>query len=259
MREIYKIFNLEGKTAIVTGASKGLGYGIAECFAKAGINLVLANRNPQEGAKAKEKLDSYGTKVIFIPTDVSQKDSVDNMVGKTINEFGRIDILINNAGIINRNPLLDLQEKEWNQVIDTNLKGYFLCAQAAAKQMMKHDGGKIVNIASIRSLLVADKRSAYCATKGGVVQLTKSMAVEWAPHRILVNAVAPGYFATEMVTNYFAKMPEMERTVLDGVPLGRIGQPGDLGGVAIFLASNASDYITGEVIYIDGGWCVWKF
>jgi len=259
MREIYEMFNLEGKTAIVTGASRGLGYGIAECFAKAGVNLVLANRNPQDGANAKEGLDSYGTKVISVPTDVSQKDSVERMVGKTIDKFGGIDILINNAGIMNRNPLLDLQEEEWDKVIDTNLKGYFLCAQTAAKQMVKQGGGRIVNIASIRSLLVADKRSAYCATKGGIVQLTKSMALEWAPYKILVNSIAPGYFATEIVTEYFSKMPEMEQSVLKGIPLNRIGKPSDLCGAAIFLASPASDYLTGAVIYIDGGWCTWKF
>ena len=259
MKKIYEMFDLEGKNAIITGASRGIGYGIAECFAKSGVNLILVNRNPQDGANAKKKLNRHGTKVLSIPVDVSQKDRVEDAVNKTIDEFGRIDILINNAAIINRGPLMGLKESEWDQVIDINLKGYFLCGQAVAKQMVKQGGGRIINIASIRSLLVADERGAYCSTKGGIVQLTKAMALEWARHKILVNAIAPGYFSTEIVTKYFGKMPEMEQKVVEGIALGRIGHPSDLHGVAIFLASNASNFLTGEVICVDGGWSIWKF
>ena len=259
MKKIYEMFDLEGKTAIVTGASKGIGYGIAECFAQAGVNLAVVDREPLSGEGSKGELDTYGIKVLSIPTDVSKRSPVLEMVDKTIAEFGRIDILINNAAIVNRGPLIELQEKDWDKVIDTNLKGYFLCAQAVAKQMMKQGGGKIINIASIRSLLVAHDRGPYCSTKGGIVQLTKAMALEWACHKILVNAIAPGYFSTEMVTNYFEKMPEMEQKVVEGTPLGRIGCPSDLHGVAIFLASDASEFLTGEVIFVDGGWSIWKF
>lgn len=259
MREVYQMFNLEGKTAIITGASKGLGFGMAECFARAGVDLVLVNRNPKDGTEAKKKLDKYGVKVVSIPTDVSQSRSVQEMVGKAVSELGRINILINNAAIINRGPLLELTEAGWDQAIDINLKGYFLCGQAVAKYMAKQGGGKIINLASIRSHLVADERGAYSTTKGGIIQLTKAMAFEWARYNILVNAIAPGYCATEMVTGYFSKMPEMEKKVIDGIPLRRIGQPSDLYGIAVFLASSASDFITGEAIYIDGGWSTWKY
>jgi len=259
MKEVYSIFDVDGKTAIVTGASKGIGYGIAECLAKAGVNLVLASRNPSDGEKAQKKLSQYGAKVIYIPTDVSKIDSVENMVNKTLKQFGRIDILVNNAGVINRRPLVELTEKDWSYVIDINLKGYFLCGQRVAKQMMKQGGGKIINVASIRSLLAADDRGCYCASKGGIVMLTKAMALEWAPFKINVNAIAPGYFATQMVLNYFANNPEAEQKVVEGIPLGRIGKPSDLDGLVLYLVSSASDYVTGQTIYIDGGWSIWKF
>jgi NAD(P)-dependent dehydrogenase (short-subunit alcohol dehydrogenase family) len=259
MREVYQMFDLEGKTAIITGASKGLGFGMAECFAQAGVDLVLVNRNPKDGANAKKRLDKYGGKVISIPTDVSKIGAVTEMVNQAVAELSKIDILINNAAIINRGPLLELSEEGWDQTMDINLKGYFLCGQAIAKQMANQGGGKIINFASIRSHLVADERGAYSTTKGGIIQLTKAMALEWARYNILVNGIAPGYFATEMVSSYFSKTPEMERKVIDGIPLGRIGQPSDVYGIAIFLASSASDFITGETIYIDGGWSTWKY
>jgi NAD(P)-dependent dehydrogenase (short-subunit alcohol dehydrogenase family) len=259
MNEIYQMFNLEGKTAIVTGASKGLGFGLAECFARAGMDLVLVNRNPQDGAAAEKKLSQYGRKVLSISADVSQSGEVAKMVEKAMIELGRIDVLVNNAAIINRGPLMTLSEEAWDQVIDINLKGYFLCGQAVAKHMLKQGGGKIINFASIRSHLVADERGAYCTSKGGITQLTKSMALEWARYNIRVNGIAPGYFATEMVSTYFEKMPEMEKKVVDGIPLSRIGRPEDLYGLALFLASKASDFITGEIININGGWSIWKY
>ncbi|MFH1080114.1 MAG: glucose 1-dehydrogenase [Pseudomonadota bacterium] len=259
MNEIYQMFNLEGKTAIVTGASKGLGFGISECFARAGVDLVLVNRSSHEGANAKKRLSQYGRKVISIPADVSKGGEVVKMVERVIAELGRIDILINNAAINIRGSLMELTEDAWDQMIDINLKGYFLCGQAVAKHMAKQGGGKIINFASIRSHLVADERGAYCATKGGVIQLTKSMALEWARYNVRVNGIAPGYFTTEMISGYFEKMPEMEKKVIEGIPLSRIGRSGDLYGLAVFLASSASDFITGEIIYIDGGWSIWKY
>ena len=259
MKKVYQMFDLEGKNAIITGASKGLGFGVSECFAQAGVNLVLVNRNFQEGVKAQKKLSQYGGKVVSISADVSIKGEVVEMVEKAEEELGSIDILINNAAIINRGPLMDLPEDGWDQAIDINLKGSFLCGQAVAKSMARQGGGKIINFASIRSSLVADERGAYSTSKGGVVQLTKAMALEWAKYCIQVNGIAPGYFATEMVTNYFDKMPEMEKKVIAGIPLGRIGLPNDLNGLSVFLASGASDFITGEIIYIDGGWSSWKY
>lgn len=259
MKNVYRIFDLEGKSAIVTGASKGLGFGMSESLAQAGVNVVMVNRNREEGENARKKLDHYDVNVLSIPADVSNRKEVTSMVDQAINELGRIDILINNAAIINRGPLLDLSEEGWSQTLDINLKGSFLCAQATAKHMAKNGGGKIINLASIRSSMVADERGAYSTSKGGVVQLTKAMALEWSKYNILVNAIAPGYFGTEMVSAYFEKVPSMETRVVDGIPLGRIGQPSDLCGLAIFLASAASNFITGQVIYIDGGWSTWKY
>lgn len=259
MKEIYRIFNIEGKTAIVTGASKGIGYGIAECLAKTGVNLMLASRDPHEGERARSELNKFGSQVIYVPTDVSKKDAVENLVSETLSNFGEIDILINNAGVINRGPLLELDEKNWDQVMDINLKGYFLCGQTVARQMVQQGGGKIINVASIRSLLAADERGCYASSKGGIVMLTKAMALEWGRFKINVNAIAPGYFATQMVTDYFAKNPNAERNVVEGTPMGRIGIPSDLDGLVLYLASSASDYLTGQVIYMDGGWSIWKF
>lgn len=259
MKTVYQLFDLSGKSGIITGASQGLGFGIAECFARAGMNLVLVNRNASDGEAAQKKLAQYGGKVIAIPTDVSHRSSVEEMTKKAVSELGKIDVLVNNAAIINRGALMDLSEQDWDETLDINLKGYFLCGQAVARHMVENGGGKIINFASIRSGLVADERGSYCTSKGGVVQLTKSMAFEWAKYNIRVNGIAPGYFGTRMVTDYFAKMPEMEKNVVNGTPLGRIGIPTDLYGIAIFFASSASDYLTGQIIYVDGGWSIWKF
>lgn len=260
MKEIYRMFDLEGKSAIITGASKGLGFGMSQCFAMAGVNLVIASRNRQNGESAAKKLAEYGNKVIFIPTDVSNSSSVAAMVDIAVAKLGgRIDILINNAAIINRGPLLELSEDGWDQALDINLKGCFLCGKAVARHMVAQGGGKIINLASIRSSMVADERAAYSTSKGGIVQLTKSMALEWSNYNIQVNAIAPGYFETEMVTKYFAARPDMEEKVVDGIPLKRIGKTNDIYGLSIFLSSRASDFITGEVIYIDGGWSIWKY
>lgn len=259
MNEIYKIFDVKGKNAVVTGSSRGLGFGMAECLVKAGVNVVIANRTEEEGEKAKKTLSQYGTKVLAIPTDVSDKSSVENLVSSAMDAFGVIDILINNAAVINRGPIATMEESSWDQVIDINLKGYFLCAQAVFEQMKKNGGGKIINIASIRSRLSAGERGPYCATKGAVVMLTKSMALEWAAFNINVNAIAPGYFGTKPCLDYFAAEPEMEQKVVSGIPVGRIGIPReDLSGVTLFLASEASKYVAGETIYVDGGWSTWK-
>jgi NAD(P)-dependent dehydrogenase (short-subunit alcohol dehydrogenase family) len=259
VKEIFRIFKIEGKTAIVTGASKGIGYGIAECLVKAGAKVMLASRDPREGERARNQLGQFGSHVDYVPTDVSVKDSVENLVSETLKNFGKTDILINNAAIINRGSLLELDEKSWDQVIDINLKGYFLCGQRVAKEMIKQGGGKIINVASIRSLLAADERGCYASSKGGIAMLTKAMALEWSRFKINVNAIAPGYFTTQMVTNYFVKNPDAEQKVVDGIPMGRIGIPTDLDGLVLYLASSASDYMTGQIIYMDGGWSIWKF
>jgi len=248
-------FAIKGQTAIVTGASSGLGVTFAETLAERGVNLVIAARRYERLVKVAEDLSSkYDIKVIPIKTDVSQEEQVINMVKTAIEKFGSLEILVNNAGIASLSPSVDMSLEEWKKVIDVNLTGVFLCARTAASEMIKKKYGKIVNIASIYGA-VGDifPAAPYYASKGAVINLTRAMAIEWAPYKINVNAIAPGFFPSEMTASIFQDEEAMKH-ILSRTPLGRTGEPLDLKAALIYLASPASNYVTGQTIFVDGGW-----
>ncbi len=248
-------FEIKDQTAIVTGASSGLGVTFAEALAELGANLVIAARRYEKLGKIAEDLTSrYGVKVVPIKTDVSQEEQVIKMVKAAVEEFGSLEILVNNAGIATMNPSVDMALEEWKKVIDVNLTGAFLCARTAAREMIKRKYGKIVNIASIYGA-VGDifPAAPYYASKAAVINLTRAFAIEWAPYKINVNAIAPGFFPSEMTDPVF-KDENALKHILSRTPLGRTGQPLDLKAALIYLCCKASDYVTGQTLFVDGGW-----
>lgn len=248
-------FEIKGQTAIVTGASSGLGVVFAETLAECGVNLVIAARRYERLVKLAEDLSGKcNVKVIPVKTDVSQEDQVINMVKTAIEKFGSLEVLVNNAGTVCLSPSVDMSLEEWRKVIDVNLTGVFLCARTAAREMIKKKYGKIVNIASIYGA-VGDifPTAPYYASKGAVINLTRSLAIEWAPYKINVNAIAPGFFPSEMTTSIFQDEKAL-KYILSRTPLGRTGEPLDLKAALIYLASPASNYVTGQTIFVDGGW-----
>jgi len=248
-------FDVEDQTAVVTGASSGLGVLFAETLAEVGINLVIAARRYEKLVKVAEELSSkYNVEVVPVKTDVSQEEQVIKMVKAAVENFGSLEILVNNAGIASLSPSVDMSLGEWKKVIDVNLTGVFLCARIAAREMIEKKYGKIVNIASIYGA-VGDifPTAPYYASKGAVINLTRALAVEWAPYKINVNAIAPGFFPSEMTTSVFEDEKAL-KYILSRTPLGRTGDPLDLKAALIYLASPASNYITGQTLFVDGGW-----
>lgn len=246
-----ELFGLAGKVAIVTGASRGLGRAIAIGLAQAGADVVATDILDVTGTV--EEIKKTGRKSIGIKVDVTRKEDVAGMVQQTVNKFGKVDLLINNAGIIRISPAETMREEDWDKVINVNLKGEFLCAQEAAKQMINQRSGKIINIASIAGQHASAQSAAYNASKAGVILMTKTLAVEWAKHNIQVNAICLGVFATAM-TDDFLKDENFLQMIKTRVPLARYGKPEELVGAVIYLASKASDYMTGHALVIDGGW-----
>lgn len=246
-------FSLEGKTGIVTGASRGLGRGIATALAQAGADLVIVSRTKSVLEKTAKEIREFGYRVIPVVADVSKKEDVQAMVDRAMEEFGEIGFLFNNAGIIRRCPSENYSEEDWDDVINVNLKAVFLCSQMVGRIMIKQGGGKIINTSSLIAVGGGKTIPAYAASKGGVAQLTKALANDWAKYNIKVNAIGPGYFITDQ-TEPLRKDKNRYKELSDRIPLGRWGNPEDLGGVAVFLASEASDYITGQTIFVDGGW-----
>lgn len=248
-------YSLAGKVAIVTGAKRGIGKEIALTFARAGADVAVCTRVVEDGqleAVAKE-IQRLGRRSVAVQVDVTRKADVDNMVQKVIDEFGHIDILVNNAAILgNKCPLLEFSESDYDQIVDTDLKGYFLCSQAVGKRMTEQKGGNIINIASVDAMRPSLKSSPYSVAKAAVVMLTKSLAVELASDNIRANAIAPGWIKTEMTRKRWSD-PEYLKQIEAGIPLGRIAQPGDIAVVALFLASDASGYVTGHTLVVDGG------
>jgi 2-dehydro-3-deoxy-D-gluconate 5-dehydrogenase len=245
------IFDLTGKVAIVTGASTGLGAGMTLGLAEAGADIALVDR--VECTETAEKVRAIGKRALTITADLSTIAPVKNIVELAVKEFGKVDILINNAGIIRRTPAIDFSEKDWDEVLAINTKAVFFLCQAAAKDMMKRKYGKIVNIASLLAFQGGIVVPSYSASKGAVAQVTKALANEWAQHGITVNAIAPGYMATNN-TKALREDPIRSKSILDRIPAGRWGLPDDLKGAAVFLASPASDYVNGHVLLVDGGW-----
>ncbi len=244
-------FDLTGKVAIVTGGNGGIGYGIAHGLAKAGANIVVAARHPAKNAQAIATLQELGIHALSVFTDVQDETSVQAMVQATVEAFERVDVLVNNAGINIRKAPQDYTLEEWQHVLNTNLTGVFLCARAVYPHMLKAGGGKIINIGSMTSVFGSSVSPAYAATKGGVVQFTKSLAVFWAKDNIQVNAILPGWIHTGLTAT---ASPERYNSITARIPHGRWGEPDELAGAAVFLASRASDYVTGIALPVDGGY-----
>jgi 2-deoxy-D-gluconate 3-dehydrogenase len=251
------LFDLHGKVAIVTGGNGGLGRGMAVGLARAGADIVIAARNEAKtAAVATEFRQTYGVRVLELQVDVCQEADVQAMVEQTLHAFGRVDILVNNAGTNIRKTPQELTTADWQLVIDTNLRSAFLCSQAVYAPMVRGGGGKIINNGSMFSLFGGSHVLAYAASKGGVVQLTKSLAVSWAKDNIQVNVILPGWLHTDLTNGAIRELPGLYERVLARTPQGRWGQPEDLAGAAVFLASRASDFVTGVALPVDGGYSV---
>lgn len=246
------IFSLTGKVALVTGANTGLGQGLAVGLAAAGADIVAAGRSaPSDTEKA---VKAHGRKFAFVPADFTKPSIAGDVAAKAEAAFGPVNILVNNAGTIKRNDALDFSESDWDEVMDVNLKSVFFLSQAVARSMVSSgEGGKIINIASMLSFQGGIRVASYTASKSGIAGLTKLLANEWAKHGINVNAIAPGYFATNN-TDALRADEKRNTEILGRIPAGRWGQPSDLAGAAVFLASSASDYVHGTVLAVDGGW-----
>jgi 2-dehydro-3-deoxy-D-gluconate 5-dehydrogenase len=254
---IMDLFDLHGKVAIVTGGNGGLGRGMAIGLAGAGAHIVIAARNTAKTATtAQEFRNTYGVEVLELRVDVCQEADVHAMVEATLRTFGRIDILVNNAGTNIRKAPEQLSAIEWQTILDTNLRSTFLCSQAVYAPMVRSGGGKIINNGSMFSLFGGSHVLAYAASKGGVVQLTKSLAVAWAKDNIQVNVILPGWLHTDLTNGAIRDLPGLYERVLARTPQGRWGQPEDLAGAAVFLASRASDFVTGVALPVDGGYSV---
>jgi 2-deoxy-D-gluconate 3-dehydrogenase len=250
------LFNLSGKVAIVTGGNGGIGLGMARGLAQAGAAIAVVGRNQTKSKDAVAELTESGARAVAIAADVTDKIAVDGMIARVLKELGRIDILINNAGINIRKRPHEIALDEWDSVIKTNLTSAFVCSQAAHPAMKAAGGGKIINIGSMLSIFGASFAPAYAASKGGIVQFTRSCAVAWAPHNIQCNAVLPGWIDTELTQNARREIDGLHDKVLARTPAGRWGASGDFAGIAVFLSSRASDFVTGTAIPVDGGFSV---
>lgn len=251
------LFNLQNKVAIVTGGNGGIGKAIARGLAAMGANLVIAARNEAKTAEAVHQIhQEFGTQALGVKVNVRQEGEIFALVQRVLESFGRIDILVNNAGINIRKMPEDYTVEEWNEVLETNLRSAFLCSQAVYPAMKTARGGKIINIGSITSIFGGAKLAPYGASKGGIVQLTRSLAVAWAPDNIQVNAILPGWISTDLTRQARKDIPGLEERVITRTPVGRWGEPEEVAGAAIFLASRAADFVTGVALPVDGGYSI---
>ena len=248
------LFDLKGKVAIVTGGNGGIGLGVARGLAAAGASIVVAARSEPKTADAVDQIRGLGARALGIAADVSDEASIAGAVRDTVDEFGSVDILVNNAGIAIRKPPQDQTREEWQRVIDTNLTGSFLFAKEVYRHLVEAGGGKIINIGSMTSIFGSDWVVSYAASKGGVVQLTKSLAISWAKDNIQVNAILPGWIRTDLTAAIKTDFPKRYEFITSRIPHGRWAEPDELAGTAVFLASRASDYVTGVAIPVDGGY-----
>ncbi|MGD0917992.1 MAG: glucose 1-dehydrogenase [Thermodesulfobacteriota bacterium] len=248
------MFQLEGKIAIVTGASRGIGKAIAKGFAQVGADLILVSRNLSALEGVGKEIEGLGRKVLPISADIGNPEDINKVVETALKIFPRIDILLNNAGI---SPILKKAEEinlqDWEEIVRVNLTGTFLFCQAVGKTMIQQGGGKIINMVSVGAVVGFPRQAAYCATKGGILQLTKVLAIEWTRYNIQVNAIGPAYFETEL-TKGMRDSKIIAEDLLQKTPMKRFGKPEEVVGAAIYLASNASSYVTGQTIFVDGGW-----
>ncbi len=248
--------DLKGKVAIITGARRGMGKSHALALAGEGVKVVVSDISLEDCQKVVDEIEAKGGEALAIKCDVSKKEEVEEMVRKTIEKYGKIDILVNNAGIVQFVPFLEMTEEDWDKTLDINLKGYFLCAQAVAKEMVKRKSGSIINIASVAMGQIGigfPSLTHYCASKGGIVAMTEALALELAPSNIRVNAISPGAIATAMVEPLKVNEKQIEG-LLARIPMHRMGKPEEVSNLVLFLASDTSSYMTGSVVIIDGGW-----
>jgi NAD(P)-dependent dehydrogenase (short-subunit alcohol dehydrogenase family) len=247
-------FRLDGKVAIVTGASRGLGRVMAGALAEAGASVVVTARTLEVAEAAATEIGGPSRfKTLGLAVDVTRADDVEEMVSRTVGAFGRVDILVNNAGINIRGPIETLTEGDWDAVIDTNLKGPWLCCRAVAKLLKDQGSGRVINVSSMLGEISLPDRTPYCSSKGGLTLLTKTLALEWAPYGVTVNALCPGPFLTD-INKPLLKDPDVRAAMEAKVPLGRWGDPAELGPAIVFLASDASSFMTGATLFIDGGY-----
>ena len=247
-------FDLTGKVAVVTGGNGGLGLGIAMGLAGAGANIVVAARSVEKTAQALEDIRALGVEAHGVTVDVTQEPAIQRMVTNTLDYMGRLDILVNNSGIAVRELPENMTATQWDSVMDVNLRAAFLASREAYAQMISVGGGKIINVGSMYSIFGSDWGAPYAASKGGIVQLTKSLAVAWAKDNIQINAILPGWFMTDLTRGIPEADPNRYDNISRRIPTGRWGEPSELGGAAVFLASSASDYVTGSVLAVDGGY-----
>lgn len=247
------LFDLTDKIAVVTGGSRGIGKAIVLELARHGADIVIADVLLKDAEQTAKEISNLKRKVMVVKTDVSRKKDIDALIKRTIAKFGKIDIFVNNAGIYRVGPTEQLNEAEWDKVIDINLKGYFLCAQAAGKEMIKQKSGNIINISSVAGIGGFANSAAYCSSKAAIILLTKALAVEWAKYGIRVNAICPGAIKTAM-TDPLMKDKAFQQMIKQRTPLGRVGNAEEIAAGALFLATKASSYVTGHALVIDGGW-----
>lgn len=246
------LFDLSGKVAVVTGTSRGLGQYFGRALAKAGADLVITSRDKSRLTPFKKEIEALGRKALPVQLDVLKQSNIEEMVRAAIAEYGKIDILVNNAGLNIRHPAAEFPWADWDTVLNTNLKGAFFVAQAVGKTMIERGYGRIINIGSCTCVFGMEGIGPYCASRGGMLQVSRSLAAEWGRHGITVNVLAPGWFKTEQNKVLYDNKPWLEY-ITDRIPLGRPGQPNDLDGTVIFLASDASAYVTGQILLVDGG------
>jgi NAD(P)-dependent dehydrogenase (short-subunit alcohol dehydrogenase family) len=251
---VFRQFSLEGKVAVVTGSTRGIGRAIAEGLAGAGAAVAVNGRNTETTQAAAAEMAASGARTLPVAADVSKAFEVERLISLTVATFGRLDILVNNAGISPYYKAAEtVTEAEWDEIMRVNLKGVFLCCQAAGRVMIPQKSGRIINISSIGGQVALPKLLAYTAAKGAVNQLTRALAVEWAAYGILVNVIAPAFVETDL-TKGLRKNPKLRDDLIRQVPLGRLGESSEVVGAAIYLASDAASYVTGHVLNIDGGW-----
>ena len=249
------LFNLKGKVALVTGGNGGLGLGMALGLAEAGANIAIAARNPDKTSDAIKQIEGVGVRAISVPTDVTKETEIESMISQTLDKLGQIDILVNNSGVTMRKEPENLSGDEWDHVLNVNLRACFLASKTVYPHMRDRGSGKIINIGSMTSIFGGGGSGApYSSSKGGIVQLSKSLAVAWAKDNIQSNAILPGWFTTELTAAIPERQKERYQLISSRIPAGRWGDPEELAGVAVFLASPASDYVTGSVIAVDGGY-----